>query len=125
MYPADFDAIIAGAPPDVRSRVHAVLDAHGLDYELKWALSGAPFLSPRGGLVDAVSGAVRAITGVAPALSTSGGTSDGRFLATVSREVIEFGPVSASIHGIDEHVQLADIAPLTRIFEQTLTALLA
>jgi len=109
----------------LKSRVHAVLDAHGLEYELKWALSGAPFLSPRGALVDVVSGAVRAVTGVAPALSTSGGTSDGRFLATVSREVIEFGPLSASIHGIDEHVTLADIAPLAQIFLQALTALLA
>ena len=109
----------------LKSRVHAVLDAHGLEYDLKWALSGAPFLSPRGALVDVVSGAVRAVTGVAPALSTSGGTSDGRFLATVSREVIEFGPLSASIHGIDEHVTLADIAPLAQIFLQALTALLA
>ena len=109
----------------LKSRVHAVLDAHGLDYDLKWALSGAPFLSPRGGLVDIVSDAVRTVTGVAPALSTSGGTSDGRFLATVSREVLEFGPLSASIHGIDEHVKLADVAPLSQIFEQALTALLA
>jgi succinyl-diaminopimelate desuccinylase len=107
------------------SRVHAVLDAHDLDYDLQWALSGAPFLSPRGGLVDIVSRAVRTVTGVAPELSTSGGTSDGRFLATVSREVVELGPLSASIHGIDEHVKLADIAPLSQIFEQTLTALLA
>jgi succinyl-diaminopimelate desuccinylase len=109
----------------LRSRVHAVLDAHGLDYELNWALSGAPFLSPRGALVDIVSQAVRTVTGVSPQLSTSGGTSDGRFLATLSREVIEFGPLSASIHGIDEHVKLADVAPLSQIFEQALTALLA
>jgi succinyl-diaminopimelate desuccinylase len=108
----------------LRSRVHAVLDAHGLEYDLKWALSGAPFLSPRGGLVDIVSNAVRAVTCVAPELSTSGGTSDGRFLASVSREVLEFGPLSASIHGIDEHVKLTDIAPLSQIFERTLTALL-
>jgi succinyl-diaminopimelate desuccinylase len=109
----------------LKSRVHAVLDAHGLEYELKWALSGAPFLSARGGLVDVMTDAVRAVTGVAPALSTSGGTSDGRFLATVSREVVEFGPVSASIHGIDEHVKLADIGPLSTIFERALRVLLA
>jgi succinyl-diaminopimelate desuccinylase len=108
----------------LKTRVHAVLDAHGLEYDLKWALSGAPFLSPRGGLVDVVSDAVRAVTGVAPALSTSGGTSDGRFLATLSREVLEFGPVSASIHGIDEHVRLADIAPLSEIYERALVSLL-
>ena len=109
----------------LKARVHQVLDAHGLEYELKWALSGAPFLSPRGGLVDVVSAAVREVTGVTPALSTSGGTSDGRFLAGISREVIEFGPVSASIHGIDEHVSLADIGPLSQIFERALGALLA
>ena len=109
----------------LKARVHQVLDAHRLDYELKWALSGAPFLSPRGGLVDVVSAAVREVTGVTPELSTSGGTSDGRFLAALSREVVEFGPLSASIHGIDEHVALADIAPLSRIFEHALQALLA
>lgn len=109
----------------LKTRVHQMLDAHGLEYELTWALSGTPFLSPRGGLVDAVSAAVREVTGVTPALSTSGGTSDGRFLAAISREVIEFGPVSASIHGIDERVKLADIGPLSRIFERALTTLLA
>jgi succinyl-diaminopimelate desuccinylase len=108
----------------LKARVHQVLDAHGLDYDLKWALSGSPFLSGRGGLVDALSDAVRAITGVTPELSTSGGTSDGRFLASISREVIEFGPVSASIHGIDEHVKIADIEPLSRIFDHALRALL-
>jgi succinyl-diaminopimelate desuccinylase len=109
----------------LKARVHQVLDAHGLDYDLKWALSGSPFLSGRGGLVDAVSDAVRTITGVTPELSTSGGTSDGRFLAGISREVIEFGPLSASIHGIDEHVRVADIGPLSRIFEHAVRALLA
>jgi succinyl-diaminopimelate desuccinylase len=108
----------------LKSRVHAVLDAHGLDYDVKWALSGAPFLSPRGGLVDVVTEAVRTVTGVTPALSTSGGTSDGRFLAGVSREVLEFGPVSASIHGIDEHVALADLAALSEIYERALAAVL-
>ena len=109
----------------LKARVHRVLDEHRLDYELTWTLSGPPFLSPRGGLVDVVSDAVRTVTGVTPALSTSGGTSDGRFLAGVSREVLEFGPVGASIHGIDEHVALADIAPLSQIFEHALLALLA
>ena len=108
----------------LKARVHAVLDAHGLDYELKWWLSGVPFLSPRGGLVDIVTAAVTAVTGVTPALSTSGGTSDGRFLARVSGEVLEFGPLSASIHGIDEHVRIADIEPLTAIYERVVKALL-
>jgi succinyl-diaminopimelate desuccinylase len=109
----------------LKQRVHAVLDAHGLEYELKWALSGPPFLSPRGGLVDVVSDAVRTVTGLTPDLSTSGGTSDGRFLASISREVVEFGPVSASIHGIDEHVRLADIAPLSQVYEQVLRKVLS
>ena len=108
----------------LKARVHAVLDAHGLEYELLWALSGPPFLSARGGLVDVMSEAVREATGVTPALSTSGGTSDGRFLASIAREVVEFGPVSASIHGIDEHVRLADIGPLSQAYERALSALL-
>ena len=108
----------------LKARVHAVLDRDGLEYDLRWSLSGSPFLSARGGLVDIVSAAVQAATGVTPELSTSGGTSDGRFLAAVSREVVEFGPVSASIHGIDEHVRLADIAPLSRVYEQVLQTLL-
>jgi succinyl-diaminopimelate desuccinylase len=107
----------------LKARVHAVLDAHRLDYELKWSLSGAPFLSPRGGLVDVVSAAVAAVTGVTPALSTTGGTSDGRFLASVAREVVEFGPLSASIHGIDEHVRIADIGPLSAVYEAAIEAL--
>jgi succinyl-diaminopimelate desuccinylase len=109
----------------LRGRVHEVLDRHGVEYDLAWSLSAAPFLSPPGGLVDAVNGAIAAETGVTPALSTSGGTSDGRFLATVSREVVEFGPLSASIHGIDEHVRIADIDPLSSIYQRALAALLA
>jgi succinyl-diaminopimelate desuccinylase len=109
----------------LRGRVHDVLDRHGLDYELTWALSGAPFLSPRGGLVDVLSRVVTGVTGVTPALSTTGGTSDGRFLAAIAREVVEFGPLSGSIHAIDEHVAIADIGPLSTIYEQTIGALLA
>jgi succinyl-diaminopimelate desuccinylase len=109
----------------LRGRVHEVLDRHGVEYDLAWSLSAAPFLSPPGGLVEAVNGAIAAETGVTPALSTSGGTSDGRFLATVSREVVEFGPLSASIHGIDEHVRIADIDPLSSIYQRALAALLA
>jgi succinyl-diaminopimelate desuccinylase len=106
-------------------RVEAVLDAHGVDYELSWSLSGAPFVSARGGLVDAVSAAIESVTGVAPSLSTSGGTSDGRFLAAVSREVVEFGPIGASIHSVDEHVRLDDIAPLSQVYERAVERLLS
>ena len=113
------------SPADqLKARVQAVLDAHRLEYDLTWSLSGSPFLSPRGGLVDVISAAVAQVTGVTPALSTSGGTSDGRFLAGVSREVVEFGPLSASIHGIDEHVLIADIGPLSEVYERTLAMLL-
>jgi succinyl-diaminopimelate desuccinylase len=115
----------ASTPEQLQARVRAILDAHGLEYELTWTLFGAPFLSPRGDLIDALSGAVRSVTGVTPSLSTTGGTSDGRFLAAVSDQVVEFGPVGASIHGIDEHVRLADIAPLSAIYERTIAALLA
>ena len=109
----------------LKKRVHGVLDAHGVDYDLEWTLSAVPFLSPRGTLVDVVSGAVAAVTGVTPAVWTSGGTSDGRFLAEIAREVVEFGPVNKSIHAIDEHVALADIVPLSAIYERTIAALLA
>jgi succinyl-diaminopimelate desuccinylase len=109
----------------LKARVQQVLDAHQVDYDLKWSLSGNPFLSPRGGVVDVMSAAVSAVTGITPGLSTTGGTSDGRFLASICREVVEFGPVSASIHGIDEHVRVADIAPLSTIYERTITALLS
>jgi succinyl-diaminopimelate desuccinylase len=108
----------------LRGRVHDVLDAHGLDYGLEWTLSGNPFLSGRGGLVDVLRDAVQSVTLVTPALSTSGGTSDGRFLAAIAREVVEFGPVGASIHAIDEHVRVADIAPLSMIYERAIRRLL-
>jgi succinyl-diaminopimelate desuccinylase len=109
----------------LKARVHAVLDRHRLDYALEWHLSGAPFLSPRGGLVDQMIAAVRSGTGVTPQLSTGGGTSDGRFLATISTAVVEFGPINTSIHAIDEHVRIADIGPLTTVYEQAIAALLA
>ena len=106
-------------------RVASVLDTYGVDYEVKWMLKAAPYLSPRGGLVDVLSAAVMSVTGVAPALSTSGGAADGRFLSTLSPEIVEFGPVGASAHAINEHVLLADIGPLSEIYEQALRSLLA
>ena len=109
---------------DLQKRVHAMLDAHGVDYALEWTLSASPFLSPGGRLAGVMSDAVAAVTGVTPAVWTSGGTSDGRFLAEVSREVVEFGPVNKSIHAIDEHVRLTDIAPLSAVYEHALTSLL-
>jgi succinyl-diaminopimelate desuccinylase len=108
----------------LRERVHAVLDRHRLEYELEWSLSGNPFLSSGGGLIDVLRDAVQTVTGVMPALSTSGGTSDGRFLAAISRQVVEFGPVGSSIHAVDEHVRVADIAPLSMIYERAIRQLL-
>jgi succinyl-diaminopimelate desuccinylase len=109
----------------LRARVHETLDRHGVDYDLEWHLSGAPFLSPRGGLVDVMVNTVHAVTRVTPALSTGGGTSDGRFLAAISDAVVEFGPLNGSIHAIDEHVAVADVDPLSAVYEQAVAALLA
>ncbi len=104
----------------LRERVEAVLQRHGLEYELTWALSGQPFITPPGELVGAVQAAIRAETGVTTELSTTGGTSDGRFISRICPQVIEFGPVNASIHKIDEHVAVADIEPLKNIYRRTL-----
>ena len=105
--------------PTLQARVRDILDGHRLQYDLQWTLIGEPFLTPRGPLVDALSASVQSVAGVQPALSTSGGTSDGRFLARLAREVVEFGPLNDSIHKIDEHVRIADLEPLSTIYERT------
>lgn len=110
---------------DLKRRTHAVLDRHGLDYELDWHLSGKPFLTGRGKLVAALSDAIRDTVGVDTELSTSGGTSDGRFIADICSEVVEFGPVNATIHKVNECVALDAIEPLSVIYERTLAALLS
>ena len=109
----------------LQQRVHAVLDRHGLEYELRWTLGGQPFLTTPGELVHAVQQAIHAETGLNTALSTTGGTSDGRFIAQVCSQVIELGPPNASIHKIDEHVVVADIEPLKNIYRRTLENLQA
>lgn len=108
----------------LQERVHAVLDSHGLQYDLDWALSGQPFLTPHGALVQTVRAAIREITGVTAEVSTTGGTSDGRFIAAICPQVIEFGPINRSIHKLDEHVAIADIEPLQRIYLRILEKLL-
>ncbi|MEJ2479212.1 MAG: succinyl-diaminopimelate desuccinylase [Acidihalobacter sp.] len=108
----------------LRRRVGAVLDAHGLDYEISWTLSGEPFLTASGELVDAVAQAIQEITGRTTELSTAGGTSDGRFIAPTGAQVVELGPVNASIHQIDEHVRAADLDTLSEIYEAILRRLL-
>lgn len=108
----------------LEARVRRILDRHGVSYDLRWTLAGAPFMTGRGTLVDALSSAIYAETGLIPELSTSGGTSDGRFLARVAAQVVEFGPVNESVHKVDECVRLADIGPLSYIYERTVRALL-
>ncbi|MFI4926871.1 MAG: succinyl-diaminopimelate desuccinylase [Burkholderiales bacterium] len=107
----------------LQQRVHAVLDRHGLDYELQWVVGGQPFLTTPGELVDAVQRAIHFVTGVDTELSTTGGTSDGRFISRICPQVIEFGPINASIHKIDEHVRVADLEPLKEIFRGVLERL--
>jgi succinyl-diaminopimelate desuccinylase len=114
----------ASTADGLEARVHAILDRHGLDYDLKWTLSGHPFLTPKGTLSDAVCGAIKAELGVHTELSTTGGTSDGRFIARICPQVIEFGPPNASIHKIDEHIELRYIDPLKNIYRRTLERLL-
>lgn len=109
----------------LQAKVRELLDADHLDYELSWSVSGLPFITPRGRLVDALEAAIVDVTGVTPELSTGGGTSDGRFLAAVAREVVEFGPGNESIHKVNERALLSDIAPLSTIYERTIASLLA
>ncbi len=100
----------------LKARVHAVLDRHGLDYELEWVLGGKPFLTPRGRLVETLTRTVQEVAGVTPAVSTTGGTSDGRFIIDICPEVVEFGPVNRSIHKVNEAISLDEIEPLARIY---------
>ena len=109
----------------LKARVHAVLDRHGLQYDLAWNLSASPFLTGRGPLTAAAEEAILAATGVRTELSTTGGTSDGRFIATICPQVVELGPVNATIHKANECVAVADLEPLSRIYEGILSRLLA
>jgi succinyl-diaminopimelate desuccinylase len=115
----------ASTVESLQQRVCAILDRHGLDYNLDWELGAKPFLTPRGGLVDALSASILEVTGITPELSTTGGTSDGRFIADIAREVVEFGPINASIHKIDENVGVAELEQLARVYQGVLERLLA
>lgn len=97
-------------------RVESVLVRHGIDYRIEWFLSGAPYLTPPGALIEAVRGAIRSVVGIAAHADTGGGTSDGRFVATMGAQVVELGPVNASIHKIDENVAIADLERLPSIY---------
>jgi succinyl-diaminopimelate desuccinylase len=107
------------------ARVHELFDKHDIDYEIDWHLSGEPFLTRPGKLSEAVVQAVREQTGADPALSTGGGTSDGRFIAPAGTDVVELGPVNASIHKVNEHVRIADVVALTHMYRRIAEILLA
>ena len=108
----------------LKSRVEAILKKHGLDYSIDWVLGARPFLSRRGRLAQAVADAAKKHTGLSAELSTTGGTSDARFIIDICPEVIELGPVNASIHKLNEHISLAELERLPRIYLETLRALL-
>lgn len=114
----------ASTVESLKAQVHAILDKHGLDYELQWELSGKPFLTPKAELANAMRKAIVQTTGLEPQLSTSGGTSDGRFIADICKQVVEFGPRNATIHKLNENVAVADLEPLSQIYQLTLQYLL-
>jgi succinyl-diaminopimelate desuccinylase len=115
----------ASTADELKTRTHAVLDRHRLQYSLDWHLSGKPFITGRGRLVAALSAAIADTVGVTTELSTTGGTSDGRFIAEICAEVVEFGPVNASIHKVNECIELDELAPLSEVYERMLHHLLA
>ena len=108
----------------LKQRVIETLDRHQLNYSIDWTLSGLPFLTPVGELVNAARTAIKNVTGVETELSTSGGTSDGRFIAPTGAQVLELGVLNATIHQINEHVNVDDLEPLAEIYEQILEELL-
>ncbi len=111
-------------PDSLKARVDAVLQQHGLEYTLAWTLGGSPFLTRPDSLSQALGDAIEAECGIRPVLSTTGGTSDGRYIAPICEQVVEFGPINATIHKVDECVRVADITPLKNIYLRTLEALL-
>jgi succinyl-diaminopimelate desuccinylase len=108
----------------LQTRVVGILDRHGLKYDLEWNYDGRPFLTKPGDLVEAVARAIKSVTGIDTKLSTAGGTSDGRFIADICPQVIEFGPTNATIHKVNESIPVADIEPLRKIYQQILVNLL-
>lgn len=109
---------------ELRTQVETILQKHQLDYRIDWQLSGQPFLTPTGELVDATQAAIKTICGYETKLSTSGGTSDGRFIAPSGAQVLELGPLNATIHKVDEHVAITELDTLSEIYQQILSNLL-
>jgi succinyl-diaminopimelate desuccinylase len=115
----------ASTADQLMQQIEATLHRHGLDYEMRWTLGAQPFLTRPGSLVAAIGRAIEETTGRPPQLSTTGGTSDGRFLATVCPQVVEFGPTNATIHKVNECVRLDEIEPLKDVYRRTLELLLS
>ncbi len=128
--PGEFSVIFnfrfstASTEEGLKQRVHKILDRHGLEYDLHWTLSASPFLTPKGALVDAACAAIKQVTQVDAAITTTGGTSDGRFIVAIAKEIIEFGPLNDSIHKLNEYIPLSSFEPLTLIYENILERLL-
>ena len=120
----NFRFATVSTPGSLKERLENILKKHHLEYELAWELGGKPFLTPRGKLVEAIGAAIQSVTGAAPEISCTGGTSDGRFIKDICEELIEFGPINASIHKLNEHVNVADIEPLSEIYFKTLENIL-
>ena len=114
----------ASTPQSLQDRVHGILDRHDVQYDLAWELSAKPFFTPPGKLVDAMTEAIVRATGTRPQVSTTGGTSDGRFIADICPQVVEFGPINESIHKLNEHVVIADIERLSDVYRIALECLL-
>ena len=128
--PGEFSVIFnfrfstASTEEGLKQRAHKILDRHGLEYDLHWTLSASPFLTPKGALVDAACAAIKQVTQVDAAITTTGGTSDGRFIVAIAKEIIEFGPLNDSIHKLNEYIPLSSFEPLTLIYENILERLL-
>jgi succinyl-diaminopimelate desuccinylase len=114
----------ASSTESLQTRVVNILDRHGVTYDLEWRVDGRPFLTARGDLVDAIAKAIKSVTGVETELSTTGGTSDGRFIADICPQVVEFGPTNATIHKLNECIGVDEVEPLQKIYQQVLVNLL-
>ena len=108
----------------IKQRTEEILNRHHVPHTIEWTLSGKPFLTAEGKLVSAIQQAIHSVTQIDTELSTAGGTSDGRFIAPTGAEVVELGPLNATIHQVNEHVSVKDLETLTKIYEQTLARLL-
>jgi len=115
----------ASTQQGLQDKVHEILDKHNVTYDLEWTLSGKPYITAKGSLVTAISRAIEKSYGITPELSTSGGTSDGRFITDICPQVVEFGPLNATIHKLNECVGVDDIEPLKETYQRTLEILLA